>query len=101
MNQLPVNWTKPQAPRTEEQLERRRSVVPILITIGVAFALLVGSVVGSLSTCGSMNSGPSPSFKLFSACVLFFFGVFVLSVVWLLLSLIIKVIQYCRDSGSK
>jgi hypothetical protein len=101
MNQLPVNWTRPEAPRTEGQLERRRSVVPILITMGVAFALLAGSVFGALSTCGSMNSGLSPAFKFFSACVLFFFGVLVLSVAWLALSLIIKVIQYFKDSGSQ
>ena len=101
MTEIPVNWTPPEPPRTEDQLERRRSVVPILITMAVAFALLVGSVLGALATCGSMNSRPDPSFKFFSSCVLFFFAAIVLSVAWLVLSLIIKVFQYFKDSRSQ
>jgi len=101
MNELPANWKPPATPRTEEEKERRRSLVPILIVMGVVFALLVGSVLGALATCGSMNARPDPSFKFFSGCAVFFFGVLVLSVAWLVVSLIIKVFQYFKDSRTQ
>jgi len=100
MSELPTNWEPQEKPRTDEEKERRRSVVPILITMGVVFALLVGSVLGALATCGSMNSRPGASFQFFAGCVMFFFGVFVLSVAWLLISLIIKIFQYFKDTRS-
>jgi hypothetical protein len=98
MNEVPANWKPAKARPTAEELERRRSVVPILITMGVALALLVGSVLGALATCGSMDARPDPAFKFFSGCVVFFFAVLLLSVAWLVLSLIIKVFQYFKDS---
>jgi hypothetical protein len=100
MNEVPANGKPPKSRPTAEELERRRSVVPILINMGVAFALLVGSVLGALATCGSMNAPPDPSFKFFSGCVVFFFAALLLSIAWLMLSLIIKVFQYFKDSGA-
>lgn len=77
---------------------RRLSLKPILITIGVAFLLLAGSLAGALSTCGSLNSSPSPSFKFFTFCVYIFFAIFMLALAWLLLSFIIWLIGALRNS---
>lgn len=100
MSELPANWEPPEKPRTEEELERRRSLKPILIVMGVVFALLAGSVLGAFATCGFMEPGPHPAFQFFAGCVMFFFGAFVLSVGWLVMSLIIKAFQYFKDSRS-
>ncbi|HTP69304.1 MAG TPA: hypothetical protein VMJ35_10410 [Dongiaceae bacterium] len=99
MSELPSNWTPAEKPRTDEELERRRSVTPILIVMGVAFALLLGSVLGAFVTCGFMDPGPHHAFNFFAACVMFFLGVFALSVAWLGISLIIKVFQYLKNAG--
>ena len=70
MSNLPANWETPETPGREEESGRWRSVGPILIVMGVTFALLVGSVLGSFATCGFMESKPNPAFQ-------FFFGVYI------------------------
>ena len=101
MSELPANWEPPEKPRSDQELERRRSIAPILIVMGVVFALLVGSVLGAFATCGFMEPGPHPAFQFFAGCAMFFFGVFVLSLAWLGMSLIIKTFQYLKDTGSR
>lgn len=92
-NQL-GNWTKPDAPQAPS---RRRSVVPILITIASAFLLFVASLYGAVSTCGSLNSAPRPEFTFYSWCAMFFLVVLLLAVVWLFLSLVTRLIQHWRN----
>ena len=81
------------APEPLPPARRRGSFKPVLITVGVAFLLLAGSVCGAFATCGSMNSPPAPSFKFFTFCVFLSLGFFALSIAWLLLSLLIWLIQ--------
>ena len=98
MSNLPANWETPETPQREEESGRRRSVGPILIVMGVTFALLVGSVLGSFATCGFMESKSNPAFQFFLACTLFFIGIFVMSAAWLAVSLIIRLFQYIKDA---
>lgn len=95
MNNIPANWNPRDTPRNP----RRGSFKPVLITVGAAFLLLVGSFFGALSTCGSINSIPSPSFQFFSFCVYGSFAIFVLSLAWLLLSFFIWLFDKWRNAG--
>lgn len=65
MNEVPANRKPAKARPTAEELERRRSVVPILITMGVALALLVGSVLGALATAEVWMRGRIPRLSSF------------------------------------
>lgn len=85
-NSPPPRLTTPDPPR-------QVSFKPVLITVAVAFLLLVGSVCGAFATCGSFDSGPSPSFKFFTSSVYFFLAVFAISIAWLLLSLFLWLLQ--------
>jgi nitrogen fixation/metabolism regulation signal transduction histidine kinase len=94
MANLPTNWSKPDTPQGPP---RRRSLVPILITIASAFLLFVASAYGALLTCGSLNSAPRPEFTFYTWCAVFFLLVLLLAIVWLVLSLVIRLIQHWRN----
>lgn len=95
MNNLFPTRTPPEI----AQAGRRSSLKPAALAVLVTFLLLAGSVWGAFATCGSMNSGPSPSFKFFTFCTYLFFAVFVLATAWLLLSLVIWLVQALRRLG--
>ena len=92
MNNRPPSLTSPE-PRPQAS---RTSFKPVLITIAVAFVLLLSSVFSVFATCGSFDSRPSPLFHFFTYCVYFSLAVFALTLAWLLLSLFIWLIQKLR-----
>jgi len=94
MTNLPPNWN---APDSKPSPVRLGHLKPAAITVGVAFILLAGSIYGTLSTCGSFNSPPSPSNKLFFDGAIFFLVLFVASLAWLILSLLIWCITRLRN----
>ena len=97
MSELPANWGPPEKPRTEEEEKRRRSLVPIGITIGIAFVLMAGSAFGALATCSFSEKNPSSDF--FAGATMFFFAILVLSVFWLIVSLVIRKIEDWRSGA--
>jgi|SRR3974390_246606 len=101
MSELPANWEPPEKPRTEEEQRRRESFRPILITTGVTFTLLLGSLTGVLSTCGSVTQKADPSYGFWSACWTLSLAAFLMSIAWLLVSLIIRLLQRFKNSGSR
>ena len=93
MTELPANWEPPEKPRAEEEERRRESFKPIFVTIGVAFALLLGSLVGWLSTCGGVTYQAGPSNDFGGTLATLALGAFVMAIAWLLIAVILKILQ--------
>ena len=98
MSELPANWEPPEKRQTEEEEGRRESFKPIFVTIGVAFALLLGSLLGWISTCGGVTQRADPSNNFWSALLSISIAAFLMAIAWLVISLILKVV---RKVGSR
>ena len=93
MNELPANWEPPEKRRTEEEERRRESFKPIFVTIGVAFVLLLGSLMGWLSTCGSVTQRADPSNDFWGVLLTLSIAAFLMAMAWLVISLVLKIVK--------
>ena len=92
MSHLPANWLPPEPPKPPRS---RNSLIPALITMGCALLLLGGSTLGALSTCGIEHQ--QPLFPFLAKATVFFFVVFLVALLWFLVSVVIAFFRSGKD----
>jgi hypothetical protein len=89
MSNLPSNWSPSEPPR------RRNPVFPALITLLCALLLLGGSALGFVATCSWGGQNPWNAF--FVRLTGFLFVVFILAVLWFVISAIVRFFTAEKD----